>query len=217
MQHAVITGGTGGLGSVIAGVLRDHCWDVASPGSKQLDVRDPENVRTYFRNRQVDLLICSAGITRDALLTKLDEERWDNVMDVNLRGAKRCAEAVIPEMSVRGAGHVIFISSHSAVRPPHGQAAYAASKAALLGLTQEFAAVFGASNIRVNAILPGFLETPMTKNVAMPRKAQVLAEHHLNRFNTAEAVAGFVRFLHEELPDTSGQIFQLDSRSSGLL
>jgi 3-oxoacyl-[acyl-carrier protein] reductase len=115
-------------------------------------------------------------------------------------------------MIARGHGHIVFISSHSAKHPPVGQAAYASAKAALLGLTADLAALHGASNIRINAVLPGFVETRMTENVTETRRKQVLADHSLGRFNTCREAAAFIRFLHHELPHTSGQVFQLDSR-----
>jgi len=82
----------------------------------------------------------------------------------------------------------------------------------LLGLTRALAAAHGARGIRVNAILPGFLDTRMTREVTARRREAVLGEHTLGCFNTPAAVAGFIRFLHEHLPHTSGQVFQLDSR-----
>lgn len=212
MKHAVITGGTGGLGSVVAGVFRDRKWSVDSPGSADLDVRDASSVAAYFGNETVDLLVCAAGVIRDAPLAKLAEASWDEVMAVNFTGSRRCAEAVLPGMIARGGGHIVFISSYSAIHPPIGQAAYAAAKASLLGLTTDLAARHGKSNIRVNAILPGFLETRMTSGVGEHRRSEIIADHHLGKFNTPEATARFIRFLEEEMPNTSGQIFQLDSR-----
>lgn len=213
MKHVVITGGTGGLGKAIATEFLTAGWVVDAPGSRDLDVTDPAAIRSYFHGKPVDLLICSAGITRDAPLPKLDETRWDEVISVNLTGARHCASVVLPNMISRGFGHIIFISSNSAIHPPVGQAAYATSKAALLGLTKDLAARYGPENIRINAILPGFLETPMTKSVTPARRKKILSEHTLGRFNSPETVAAFIRFLTEHLPHTSGQIFQLDSRT----
>lgn len=216
MQNVVITGGTGGLGSAIASTLRDHGWHVEAPGSRDLDVRSQESITSYFQGKSVDLLICAAGITRDALLSRQTPETWDEVMEVNFEGAKRCALAAIPGMNSKTGAQVLFISSYSALHPPIGQVAYAASKAALLGLTSELASAFGASGLRVNAILPGFLETPMTNDLTDERRQEILNDHRLDRFNTPEAVASFIRVLHEELLHTSGQVFQLDSRFSSL-
>jgi 3-oxoacyl-[acyl-carrier protein] reductase len=210
--RVVITGGTGSLGRVIAGKLRECGWSVDAPGRNELDVASLDSVTDFFGKRETNLLVCNAGITRDALLARMTPATWDRVWEVNYRGALRCIRAVLPAMEARQSGHVILIGSHSAFHPPAGQAAYAASKAALIGLMDDLAAGCGASGIRINAILPGFLETRMTADVSPVRVVGIRADHSLGRFNTCREVAAFVRFLHEELPHTSGQLFQLDSR-----
>lgn len=177
-----------------------------------MDVTDADATRRFFEARTVDLLVCAAGVTRDAPLARMDESAWDEVWEVNFQGAVNCAEAVLPGMMDRGSGHIVFISSHSAIHPPVGQASYAAAKAALLGHSGSLARQVGAHGIRVNAILPGFLETPMTRSVTEKRKQEILEDHHLGRFNTPSSVARFIHYLHQEMPHTSGQIFQLDSR-----
>jgi len=214
MQHAVVTGGTGSLGSAIAAALQAPDWTISSPGSVELDVRDQTAVRRYFHNRAVDLLVCAAGIISDAPILRLTETAWDETWAVNFRGSVHCANAALPVMLEKKRGHIVFISSYSAIHPPIGQAAYAAAKSALLGLVTDLAARYGKANIRVNAILPGFLETRMTAAVGERRKNEVLSAHALGRFNTCEQAAAFVRFLHSELPHTSGQVFQLDNRTS---
>lgn len=211
-KRAVITGGTGGLGDAIARKLTDQGWQVAAPGSTDLDVSDADAVSSFFEQQQPDLLVCAAGLTMDAPLLRLTPAAWDQTLGVNLHGAARCARAAFPGMIARGGGHVIFISSQSAVHPPIGQCAYAAAKAALLGLTVDLARLHGPSNIRVNAVLPGFLETRMTSKLSPGRIGEVLDQHSLGRFNTCQAVADFIHFLHEAQPHTSGQVFQLDSR-----
>lgn len=211
-HHAVITGGTGSLGRAVADALRSPGWAIAAPGSRELDVRDKAAIHRYFDQRPVDLLVCAAGMTRDAPLIRLTEDVWDETWAVNFNGAALCADAVLPGMLARGAGHIVFISSFSALHPPVGQAAYAAAKAALLGFVADLAPGCGASNIRVNAVLPGFLETRMTEAVTERRRNEILAAHTLGRFNTCREAAGFIRFLHHDLPHTSGRVFQLDSR-----
>lgn len=212
IQHAVITGGTGSLGSAIADALQEPGWIVDFPGSHQLDMRDPIAIQQYFNERPVELLVCAAGIIRDAPLVRLSEEAWDETWAINFKGAAVCVDAVLPTMAAKGGGHVILISSYSALHPPVGQVAYATAKAALLGLVTDLATRYGSSNIRTNAVLPGFLETPMTAAVSDRRRAEILAAHQLGRLNTCLTTAKFVRFLHHEMPHTSGQIFQLDSR-----
>lgn len=213
-KHLVITGGQGGLAQAVRATFEASGWHVDAPGRAELDVTDTRAVGAYLTARNPDLLVCAAGITRDAPLVRLDEESWDAVMAANYRGAAACAAAVLPAMVARRNGHIVFISSRSAIHPPAGQAAYAAAKAAVLGLTRSLATAYGSHEIRVNAILPGFLETPMTAAVTDTRRAEVLAEHVLGRFNTPGAVAKFLLHLHDDLPAVSGQVFQLDSRIS---
>lgn len=211
-QHAVITGGTGSLGRAIAHVMEEAGFSVDSPGSQSLDVRDKTAVGEYFHDRKVDLLVCAAGITRDATLARLTENSWDETWNINFEGARICAQAVLPGMCRRRVGHIVLVSSYSALHPPPGQVAYASAKAALLGLVSDLAVRHGSSNVRVNAVLPGFLETPMTASVSTQRRAEVIDMHTLGRLNTCGNAAKFIRFLHQEMPDTSGQVFQLDSR-----
>jgi len=210
--EAVITGGSGGIGTALAEILRADAWKVHAPGRAELDVTNQQSVDECFRHRRPTLVVCAAGMTRDAPLGKLSSRDWEETWQVNYQGALACAQAALPGMIATGEGHVVFLSSHSALHPPPGQAAYAAAKAALLGLTVELARLHGPANIRVNAILPGFLETRMTAGVTPKRLAAVREEHALGRFNTCREVAAFIRFLHLELPHTSGQVFQLDSR-----
>ncbi|WAC20121.1 SDR family NAD(P)-dependent oxidoreductase [Luteolibacter sp. SL250] len=212
MRRIIITGGQGDLGKEIAAVFREEGWQVDAPGRDVLDVCDREKVAAYCGSAPVDLLVCCAGEISDALLARTSPEDWDRSLEVNFAGAAAAAAAVIPGMRNRKEGHVVFISSNSAIHPPAGQAAYATGKAALLGLTESLARTHGGTNVRVNAILPGFLETKMTGGVTPRRRHEILGAHCLGRFNTVRAVAGFVHFLHEGLPHTSGQVFRLDNR-----
>lgn len=212
MKRVVVTGGSGGLGSAVSEAFIQTGWKVDSLASSELDVTDGPAVARYFSQEPLDLLICCAGIILDRPLLRLAVEDWDRTFAVNFTGASLCAREAVAGMIRRRDGHIIFISSHSALHPPAGQAAYAAAKAALLGLTADLARRHGPDNIRVNTILPGFMETPMTAGVTEKRHAEILSEHCLGRFNTPAAVAGFIHYLHHHLPHTSGQIFRLDNR-----
>lgn len=211
MGNVVITGGSGGLGSAVAECFRSAGHQVETPCRAELDVSDQAAVARWFPGRRIDLLICCAGMTRDAPLARLTSENWDETLRVNFFGARACAAAALAGMASLG-GHIVMISSYSAYHPPAGQAAYATAKALLLDWVRASSVRYGRENIRINAVLPGFLETRMTAGVSETRRAEILAAHVLRRFNTPERVAGFVRFLHDEMPDTSGQVFQLDSR-----
>jgi 3-oxoacyl-[acyl-carrier protein] reductase len=210
----VITGGEGGLGAALAAAFTAAGHSVLAPGRAELDVAEPDSVRRYFRSHPPALLVCNAGVIRDAPLARLSEAAWDEVVAVNLRGAARCAAAAAPAMLRAGTGHIVFISSRSALHPPAGQAAYAAAKAGLFGLARSLARELGPAGIRVNTVLPGFLDTPMTARLPPARRDEVLREHVLGRPNTPAAVAAFIAHLHDHLPHTSGQVFQLDSRIS---
>lgn len=212
LKRAVITGGTGGLGSAIAAVFREKGWDVVQLGRKDLDLADVCAVKRFFEIEPCDLLVCAAGIIRDEPLARMEESSWDDVFAVNFTAAAACAAAAVPGMITRGRGHVVFVSSYAALHPAVGQAAYAAAKAALLGLTMDLAAQYGREGLRFNAVLPGFLETPMTAAVSQKRKEAIRSLHHLGEFNTPAAAAEFVWFLEERMPFTSGRAFQLDSR-----
>lgn len=211
-ERILITGGSGDLGQALAGAFAGD--RVEAPGRDRLDVADPGSVAAFFQGQEAfDLVVANAGVVDDQLLARLDEASWSRVLEVNLHGAARCAREALKAMTRARRGHLVFISSHSAVHPPTGQAAYAAAKAGLLGLTRSLALESGRFGIRCNVVLPGFLETRMTAGVTAERREQVRREHSLGRFNTVDRVAGFVRHLHRELPHTSGQTFRLDSRA----
>lgn len=213
-QTLIITGGAGGLASAISHHWSQHQPDakIHAPTHSQLDVTNVPALTTYFKAHPCDLLICAAGTTQSQLLTNTTELDWQNILHTNLKGAAFSARCAAKNMLRQRTGHIIFISSHSAIHPPAGQAAYAAAKAGLIGLTKSLAQEWGPANIRVNAILPGWLHTPMTQNITPQRTSEVLATHTLGRFNTPAAVAAFIHTLHTQLPHTSGQIFTLDSR-----
>jgi len=213
LELALVTGGQHGLGAVIAGTLVGAGMEVLAPGSGELDVTDVVGVKRYFgKIGELGLLVCNAGVTVDRPLVRITESDWDRVMAVNLNGAFRCAREASRGMMKRRCGHVVFISSFSGVRPPVGQANYAAAKAALLGLMKSMARELGPRNVRVNAILPGFLETPLTQGLSDAIQDVSREKHVLGRFNTPQAVGDFVTFLHQQMPHTSGQVFNLDSR-----
>jgi 3-oxoacyl-[acyl-carrier protein] reductase len=212
IRYAVITGGLGDLATALATVLRDAGYSVWNPGRDELDVTDADRVECFFRSvPRVDLLINNAGIKKDLPMLRMTEEAWDSVIKVNLKGAFLCSQAAVKGMSWRGSGHILNVSSFSAVRPPLGQANYAAAKAGMIGLTKSLAAEFGKRGVRVNAVLPGFLETKMTADIPEEAVAAIRARHVLERFNTCADAARFMVFL-DSMSAVSGQVFQLDSR-----
>lgn len=212
LKRMVITGGSGGLGKAITLEFAGKGWQVIAPSRCDLDLLDKKAVAGFFEMNPCDLLICCAGMIRDVPLSRMEEEQWDDVFAVNFKAAALCAAAVVPVMLSKGCGHVVFVSSYAALHPAAGQAAYATAKAALHGLASELADRHGRAGLRFNVVLPGFLETRMTEAVSMRRKEVVREAHSLGRFNTVDMAAGFIRYLEEQLPFTSGQVFSLDSR-----
>ena len=212
---ALITGGAGTLAAALRSALTAAGWLVHAPDRVALDVTSASQVREYFaRLPRLDLLINNAGLTRDELLCTQSPADRDAVFAVSLRGAFLCSRAAVQIMEPQRAGHIINIGSRSALTGPAGQTAYAAAKAGLAALTKSLAAELGPHNIRVNTILPGWLETPMTATVPPATRSRVLAAHALGRLNTPADAARFIVFLHS-MTAVSGQSFSLDSRVAG--
>jgi NAD(P)-dependent dehydrogenase (short-subunit alcohol dehydrogenase family) len=211
---ALITGGGGTLAAALRAELEAGRWQVHAPGRGQLDVTDPDAVRTAVASLpRLDLLVHNAGFLRDATLARMSATDFAAVLEVHLRGAFLCARAALRPMLRQGGGHLLFVGSYSALSGPVGQANYAAAKAGLIGLAQSLATEYGDRNIRANVVLPGLLETPMSAPLLadLERRRRALAAHALGRFNTPAEAARFMAFLHS-LPHTSGQVFNLDSR-----
>lgn len=210
---AVITGGHGDLAKGIAKSLCDASFEVKSPSRTELDVTDSSSVSRYFDSlERLDLLVNNAGVTGDGLIARQNPEDWSAVIDTNLKGAHLCSQAAALIMMRQRDGHIVNIGSYSADHPPVGQTAYAASKAGLVGLTKSFAKEFGKRNLRVNCVLPGFLETKMTAGLSEDTKEAAKNRHQLGRFNTVEEASRFISFL-ATTEHVSGQVFQLDSRA----
>ena len=168
--------------------------------------------RAITRWGRLDAVIHAAGLTCDALLARARPEDWDAVFAVNLDGARRLARATLPLLAGQGGGgHWIAIGSHAGLAGSAGQAAYAASKAALNGLMLSWAREFGADNVRVNTVLPGVLPTPMTESLDPEVMRSYARANVLGRINDPAEVARFVAFLLTTA-NISGQAFSLDSR-----
>jgi len=184
--------------------------------SFKADVRIAEEVATMIdetteRWGGLDVLVNNAGITKDRLILRLSEQDWDSVLDTNLRGAFHCIRAASRVMSGQREGHIVNISSIVGVQGREGQAPYAASKAGLIGLTKAAAKELGGFNIKVNAVLPGYLPTEMGESVSDAIQERVLHENALNRVSDPREVAEFIHHL-SRMNNVSGQIFNLDSR-----
>lgn len=212
----VITGGEGDLARVLQQHLAAAGYEVLAPGRAQLDVSDPASVQAFFKQApRVGLLINNAGVTLDALMTRMDPADWHRALQVNLDGAWRCGKAALRGLlkSPGGFGHILHIGSYSGLAGNVGQANYAASKAGLLGLTRAMAQEYGAKGLRVNCVLPGYLKTKMTAGVSPAAEQRSREKHVLGRFNTPDQAARFIVLL-DAMVHVSGQHFQLDSRLS---
>lgn len=224
-----ITGAAGGLGRALVEVFAAGGWRVAAgfhthplltPSQDvwplPLDVThpaDPERVvqRVAQQWGRLDALVNNAGVTADAVLPLMKEPDWDRVLAVNLTGAARCARAAIPLLGAGNGGTIVNIGSYAGRAGAPGQAAYAAAKAGLIGLSQALAAELAAINVRVNVVLPGILPTPMTARLSADAWTRLVNSNLLRRPSHVDEVARFVVFLCS-LTTVSGQVFQLDSR-----
>lgn len=159
---------------------------------------------------RLDVVINNAGTTKDNLLLRQSEEEWDETIRTNLTGCFNTIKAMAPAMIRSGGGHIVNISSYSGVKGKQGQPAYSASKAALLGLTRSAALELAGYNIRVNAILPGYMPTAM--GAAAGKAAESAREMSLLKgLSDPAEVSRFIVYLLQT-GGITGQIFSLDSR-----
>jgi len=159
---------------------------------------------------RLDVLVNNAGIIRDATLAKMSLEDWKKVIDVDLNGVFNCTKAALP-LIIANQGNIISISSIVGERGNFGQTNYAAAKAGIIGFTKSLAKELGRFGVRVNAIAPGFIETPMTEKV--PEEVKVMAKKltALGRFGKPEEVANLVYFLaSEEASFITGAVINID-------
>jgi 3-oxoacyl-[acyl-carrier protein] reductase len=164
------------------------------------DVGDPASVADAVSSCEeqhgaVEVLVVSAGITRDALLVRMDDRDWYDVLDTNLTGAWSAARAVLPAMMRGRRGRIIFLSSAVGLLGGTGQANYAASKAGLVGLARSIAREYGSRGVTANVVAPGLVETDMAVALSDKQREEIVARTPLGRPATAEEVAGVVTFL----------------------
>jgi NAD(P)-dependent dehydrogenase (short-subunit alcohol dehydrogenase family) len=153
----------------------------------------------------------NAGVTHDGALWRLTQEAWREVMETNVTGAFNCIQAVSGSMRAQRYGKIVNVASHQAFRPGFGIANYAASKAAIIGLTRSAAVDLGSSNINVNAIAPGFVKTELLTK--LPREVLERAEREsvLGRVAEPEDVARVIVFLCSEAArHITGQVIVVD-------
>jgi 3-oxoacyl-[acyl-carrier protein] reductase len=163
----------------------------------------------------IEGLVNNAGERREALLAMMSDDDWDAVLDANLGGLFRCCRAVLRGMLVRRRGAIVNVASLSALHGVAGQAAYAASKAGALGLTRALAREVGKRQVRVNAVVPGFVATDLTAGLPAAAVTALRAGECLAGGTTAGAVADAVLFLlSERAAAITGQTLVVDAGAS---
>lgn len=233
---AVITGGTTGIGKAIAekflkeGAIVGICSNIESDVEKAVEElsaygivrgmvvniaeKDEDEAMAKSMAEEfghIDILVNNAGITKDAQFYKMTDEQFNAVIDVNLRGNYYMTKAVIPFMMENKYGKIIHLSSVSAFNGNFGQSNYAASKAAIIGMTRVQAKELGKYNINVNAIAPGTIMTDMYAAVPEEIRNRTLAMIPLKRYGVPEDVANLALFLaSEEASYVSGQLITID-------
>ncbi len=221
---AVVTGGAQGIGQEIATVLAqngadvivadldlDRCKETVAlvqkagreVGSYKVNVANWDEVKAMSDGvlkewGHVDILVNNAGITRDGLLMRMKEEDWDLVLKVNLTGTFHCIKALVPSMSKQRYGRIINIASIVGAIGNIGQANYAASKAAVIGLTKTVAREYASRMVTVNAVAPGFIDTEMTRKLSDEVKEALLNQIPSRRLGLPSDVAEAVCFLASE-------------------
>lgn len=219
---ALVTGGSGGIGAAAARALaRDGCHvavgyrsdeagakavvdAIAADGglalAVALDVTDEASItdavaRVEAEVGRITVLVLNAGVTDDGLFVRLTPERWRTLMDTNLDGSYRCLRAVVPGMLRERRGRIVTVSSVAAYAGAAGQASYAASKAALIGLTRALARELAPRSITANVVAPGPVATAMTDALPEARRDELTSTVPLGRMATPDEVAAAITFL----------------------
>lgn len=234
-KTAIVTGGTRGIGRGIVRMLAEHGANVVftarNPAFEEVEsevaalgvrAKGFTSDASIFAQAEelidatvkefggVDVLVNNAGITRDALLMRMTEEQWDEVLRVNLKSVFNMTKAVQKVMLKQKHGSIINISSVVGVSGNAGQANYAASKAGIIGFSKSVAKELGARNIRTNVVAPGFIETEMTEKLSEEVRKSWAEQIPLRRAGTPEDVARVVLFLASELSDyVNGQVINV--------
>ncbi len=237
-KTAIVTGGSRGIGRAIAEVLAlrganiviaDINLDLAqktaieiSTSSGQKVISLPVNVaslescvemvdKTITEFSKIDILVNNAGVTRDNLIMRMDEQDFEFVIDINLKGVWNCSKAVIRSMMKQRSGRIVNISSVSGLAGQAGQTNYSASKAGVIGLTKALAREVASRNITVNAVAPGFIPTALTSELPEELKDAMIKLTPLGRWGKPEEVAYAVAFLaSDEAAYITGQVLSVD-------
>ena len=219
---ALVTGASRGLGKAIAIKLGslgakvavnyqsseqeagNVAVEIESSGSEAITVKanvaDSSDVKAMTRRivdkwGKIDILVNNAGITKDSLLPRMSDSAWDDVININLRGAYLCTKFALRSMMDQFDGRIINIASLAGIVGNQGQANYSAAKGGLIAFTKSTAREVGSRNITVNAIAPGFITSDMTNKLPQEMKEEVIKRIPLQRFGTPDDIAELVAFL----------------------
>jgi len=213
--HAVITGGSRGIGAAAVRAFarkgyavsflyeKDHAAArkiAAETGAKAYacDVADESRVQEVFSQlKDVDVLVNNAGICHTGLISQISPDQWRRIFQVNVDGAFYCTRAVLPQMLNKQAGAIVNVSSMWGEVGASCEAAYSATKGALIALTKALSKELGPSNIRVNAVAPGVIMTDMCKDISPDILEELKEETPLCRLGRPEDVAEAIVYLAE--------------------
>ena len=237
-KNAIVTGGSIGIGSAIALKLaeaganvalnyRKHDTEAKAIVSKieeigqrglaiQADVSifsDAQKMvdQVIAEFGSLELLVCNAGINRDAVIWKMTEEQWDAVIDINLKGYFNYIRAAAPIFKEHGYGKIVNITSINGMRGKFGQTNYSASKGGIIALTKALAKELGKYSINVNAVAPGLILTDMMEKIPDNFKQIAVDETVLKRLGKPEDVAEVVAFLCSDLSKhVTGEVVKVD-------
>lgn len=182
----------------------------------QVDVSDPAAAQAMAEAAmdefgRIDYLVNNAGITRDTLMMRMDDDAWKLVIDINLNGTSYCSRAVLRPMMKQRFGRIVNISSVVGAMGNAGQTNYAASKAGVMGLTRALAREVASRNITVNAVAPGYIQTAMTEALSDKARQELVNLIPSQRLGTPQDVAGAVRFLlSDEASYITGQVIHVN-------
>jgi 3-oxoacyl-[acyl-carrier protein] reductase len=192
---------------------------VLAPGAQAMgqvvDVTDRAQVdamvaATLERFGRVDTLVNNAGITKDARLQKMSIEQFDAVIDVNLRGVFHCAQAVADTMVAQGGGSILNASSVVGIYGNFGQTNYAATKFGVIGFTKTWSRELGPKGVRVNAVAPGFIETPILATIPDKVIAHMREQVPLRRLGHPDEIANVYAFLaSDEASYVNGAVIEV--------
>jgi 3-oxoacyl-[acyl-carrier protein] reductase len=215
-RSILITGGNRGIGLATATAFAkagDNVTITYRSGEPpeglhgvQCDVTDPAAPEKAFaaaeeRFGPVEVLVANAGMNRDALMARMSEDDFFDVVNTNLGGAWRFAKRALPRMVRARSGRIVLVSSAVASLGEVGQANYAASKSALVGLARSLAREYGSRNITANLVAPGYTRTDMTEALTEAQRAAWLERIPLRRAASPEEVAGVIAFLASPAAD----------------